>query len=269
MANIEVKLRRGTTSQHSSFTGAEGEVTVDTDLDTLRVHDGTTAGGERLAKYSELSGAGAGGTVTSVGSGTGLEGGPITSSGTLSIANDGVDTDQIADDAVDTDQIADNAVDTDQIADNAVTPAKISSTETLLNVNDTQGTIGIGILANASSSSPKVNMDGGVRVGDAAPSVGGELEVTGSGGANILVVENTSTTASDQSIITVRGPSVTIQMKDTISPANQGTYNITADGGFLQINLISDDGLSTTGLMKLTSAGDLAIKGTLSENQSL
>ena len=26
-----LKLRRGTTSQHSSFTGAEGEVTVDTD----------------------------------------------------------------------------------------------------------------------------------------------------------------------------------------------------------------------------------------------
>ena len=25
-----LKLRRGTTSQHSSFTGAEGEVTVDT-----------------------------------------------------------------------------------------------------------------------------------------------------------------------------------------------------------------------------------------------
>ena len=45
-----LKLRRGTTSQHSSFTGAEGEVTVDTDKDTLVVHNGSTAGGFPLAK---------------------------------------------------------------------------------------------------------------------------------------------------------------------------------------------------------------------------
>jgi hypothetical protein len=40
-----LKLRRGTTSQHSTFTGAEGELTVDTTKDTAVVHDGTTAGG--------------------------------------------------------------------------------------------------------------------------------------------------------------------------------------------------------------------------------
>ena len=45
-----LKLRRGSTSQHSSFTGAEGEVTVDTTKDTLVVHDGSTAGGIPLAK---------------------------------------------------------------------------------------------------------------------------------------------------------------------------------------------------------------------------
>jgi len=47
-----LKLRRGTTSQHSSFTGAEGEVTVDTDKETLVVHDGSTAGGIPLALES-------------------------------------------------------------------------------------------------------------------------------------------------------------------------------------------------------------------------
>ena len=45
-----LKLRRGSTSQHSSFTGAEGEVTVDTDKDTLVVHDGSTAGGHELLR---------------------------------------------------------------------------------------------------------------------------------------------------------------------------------------------------------------------------
>ena len=45
-----LKLRRGTTTQHGSFTGAEGEVTIDTDKDTAVVHDGSTAGGRALAR---------------------------------------------------------------------------------------------------------------------------------------------------------------------------------------------------------------------------
>ena len=53
MPNIEVKLRRGTTSQHAGFTGAAGEVTVDTDKDTVVVHDGSTAGGHELAKAAD------------------------------------------------------------------------------------------------------------------------------------------------------------------------------------------------------------------------
>lgn len=46
------QLRRGTTSEHSSFTGAIGEVTVDTDKDVAVVHDGSTAGGHPQAKDS-------------------------------------------------------------------------------------------------------------------------------------------------------------------------------------------------------------------------
>ena len=44
-----LKLRRGTTSQHGNFTGAEGECTVDMDKDVLVIHDGTTQGGHPLA----------------------------------------------------------------------------------------------------------------------------------------------------------------------------------------------------------------------------
>ena len=40
-----VQLRRGTTAQSNAFTGAVGEVTVDTDKDVLVVHDGVTIGG--------------------------------------------------------------------------------------------------------------------------------------------------------------------------------------------------------------------------------
>lgn len=44
-----LQLRRGTTAQHSTFTGASGEVTVDTTKKTAVVHDGATAGGTPLA----------------------------------------------------------------------------------------------------------------------------------------------------------------------------------------------------------------------------
>jgi len=53
----EIKSRRGTEAQHddgTGFTGAEGELTVDTTNDTVRVHDGSTKGGHRLAKYTEV-----------------------------------------------------------------------------------------------------------------------------------------------------------------------------------------------------------------------
>ena len=46
----KLQLRRGTTSQHGSFTGDVGECTVDTTKDTLVVHDNSTAGGRPLLR---------------------------------------------------------------------------------------------------------------------------------------------------------------------------------------------------------------------------
>ena len=45
-----LKLRRGDNTAHSTFTGAEGEVTVNTQKDTIVVHDGSTQGGFELAR---------------------------------------------------------------------------------------------------------------------------------------------------------------------------------------------------------------------------
>ena len=51
---IQIQLRQGTTTEHNTFKGAVGEVTVDTTKKTLVVHDGVTAGGTALAKVSEV-----------------------------------------------------------------------------------------------------------------------------------------------------------------------------------------------------------------------
>lgn len=44
----QVKRRRGTTAENDAFTGAEGEITVDTEKHELRVHDGVTQGGFKI-----------------------------------------------------------------------------------------------------------------------------------------------------------------------------------------------------------------------------
>jgi len=45
-----LQLRRGTTTQHASFTGAEGELTIDTTKDTAVIHDGSTQAGRPLLR---------------------------------------------------------------------------------------------------------------------------------------------------------------------------------------------------------------------------
>lgn len=44
-----LQLRKGTTAEHSTFVGANGEVTVDTTKKTLVLHDGVTSGGNPLS----------------------------------------------------------------------------------------------------------------------------------------------------------------------------------------------------------------------------
>ena len=53
MTATQTQLRRGSTADHATFTGAVGEVTVDTTKDTLVIHDGATAGGFPLARADQ------------------------------------------------------------------------------------------------------------------------------------------------------------------------------------------------------------------------
>ncbi len=50
----QVQLRRGTADEHKNFTGAAGEITIDTTTNTIRVHDGETVGGTPLARASDM-----------------------------------------------------------------------------------------------------------------------------------------------------------------------------------------------------------------------
>lgn len=50
----QIQFRRGSESEHETFTGAIGEITVDTTNKTIRVHDGETAGGTPLATADQI-----------------------------------------------------------------------------------------------------------------------------------------------------------------------------------------------------------------------
>jgi len=252
MADIQVQLRRGTTTQHASFTGAEGEVTVDTDLDTLMVHDGSTAGGIRLAKHSELSGAGAGGTVTEVDAGTGLETSPasgITTTGTIGIANGGVGTNQLAADAVTS----------DKLASDAVTSAKISSTDNTFKVATTEVVINEGgadvdfrvegdIQSNlivTEASSDKVGINGPVNSGTGADKIpfyvngdatsgfsigaGGTIRIDADGAAGVTL--NTTNASSPNQLAQIYNDTAgTIHFVRPQKSSNDVTHVFYADG---------------------------------------
>lgn len=57
MARV-LQIRRGNASQNDNFTGMAGEITMDTDAKTLRVHDGETLGGFALARAGDGGGNG-------------------------------------------------------------------------------------------------------------------------------------------------------------------------------------------------------------------
>lgn len=83
---IQIQLRQGTTTEHNTFTGAVGEVSVDTDKEVLVVHDGVTAGGFPVAARANANGTISlikkDGTVITTISATGLFNNTLTSTAT-------------------------------------------------------------------------------------------------------------------------------------------------------------------------------------------
>ena len=259
MADIQVQLRRGTTSAHTTFAGAEGEVTVDTDLDTLMVHTGGGAGtGVRLAKYSELSGAGAGGTVTEVDAGTGLETNPvdgITTTGTIGIANGGVGATQLATDAVTSDKISST--------DNTF---KVATTEVVIN----EGGADVDFRVEGDTDANLLVCDAGsdtVHIGGTPTNTTASKFAVVANTSNLVACFENLATGDNGSEVLIRGGTAALYLHDDQNAvANVNNYGLVVSGGVLRINLINDASTTSTPLMELNSSGDLRIAGTLTQN---
>lgn len=134
----QLRLRRGTTDQHSTFTGAQAEVTVDTVKKTAVVHDGVTPGGVPLAREDLAN--------VAPFSSDRIADGSVT---TAKIANAAVTTAKVADSAVTTAKINNAAVTEAKLADSAVTTAKIANTA-----------VTTGKLADGAATVPKIGATG-------------------------------------------------------------------------------------------------------------
>ena len=99
-----VQRRKGTDSEHSTFTGLEAEITVNTTNQSVHVHDGSTAGGFELARAdgSNVDNFAVGGNLTVTGN--------TTINGTLTLGD--ADTDSITINADLTSNLIPNADDT-------------------------------------------------------------------------------------------------------------------------------------------------------------
>lgn len=207
--SIQLKLRRGTTAQHSTFTGAEGEVTVDTTKDVLVVHDGTTPGGNPM----------------------------------LSAAAGAVGTSNLATNAITTAKIADANVTTAKIADANVTYAKVQNVtagkvlgrdtssagvvQELPIAVDSSGNVGIG----TSSPTRKLSVVGSatatyinVNSGDDVSSVGVLFGGT-TGPSNGQVIYNPSTNTMDfVTGGTGRARINSVGQRSTVIPSGSATY---------------------------------------------
>ena len=196
-----LKLRRGTTSQHSTFTGAEGECTVYLDKDVLVVHDGSTQAGHPLAAedLSNVSSATIVGRLNAasiptvnIASGALPTGVTITTDNivnltvaTADIANDAVNQDKIADDAVGADQLASDSVVSASIVDGSIVNADVNASAAIAGTKispdfgsqnvDTTGNI----LLDSDSSK--------LKIGD-----GEDLEIFHNGSENIINIAGAS-----------------------------------------------------------------------------
>ena len=220
-----LKLRRGTTSQHNTFTGAEGEVTIDTTKDTAVVHDGSVAGGRPLARED----------MTNVSS----------SNIAARLGADSIATTKIAAGALPTDvtvasaNIVNGTIVSADIADNTIVNADIN----------TSAGIG-GEKINPNFGSQNITTTGNIVLPDAS-----EIRLGGSGDLQIYHDSNGSY-INDAGTGPLRVMADTFAIRNTANTANRFTV-ASADGQVnIPNNLDVGAGVDVTGNISVTGTVD-------------
>jgi hypothetical protein len=262
---VQVQLRRGTTTQHSTFTGAIGEVTIDTTNDSLRVHDNVTAGGFETARAdlsnivsisnaklanSTISGVSLGSNLNSLTIGTGLSGTSYNGSSAVTI----------------------------DLANTSVTAGSYGSATAIPTFTvDAQGRITAASTATVSSTLP-IAGDTGT---DNVSLLSDTLTFVGGTGLDSAVTNNTVTFNIDSTVATLSGTQ-TLTNKTIAAGSNTisglTNSNLSGTAGITNANLANSAvtvgttsislGSSSTTLAGLTSVTSSSFVGALTGNAS-
>lgn len=258
----QLRLRRGTTAEHALFTGALAEITYDSNLKTIRVHDGTTTGGLQLLR-SDFSNASASGvTAGSYGSTTAVPvltigtDGRITAastaniSTTLSLSGDsGTDNVSLLSDTLTisggvglSSAVTNNTV-TINLDNTAVTAGNYGSATAVPVITiDAQGRITSATTASVSSSL-SISADSGDP--DTVALLSGTLTISGGTGLNTTVSNDNITVNLDNTAVTAGSygsataiPVITVDQQGRITSAS--TASVSSD-----LSVAGDTGTDT------------------------
>jgi hypothetical protein len=258
----QLQLRRGTTAQHSSFTGVVGEVTINTSKKTAVVHDGSTAGGLELLR-ADMSNvfASATPTFTSLNtSGDVSVGGNLTVTGTTTfnggtITMGDADTDNVVFGADVNSNILPNTDNTYALGSSA---KKWSDVRSVLLTTTSDATIGGDVAINGGDLTTSQTTFNLLNTTATTLNIGGSSTATAIG--------SNSGTTTIKADLTVDGD---VQVKGGDLTTNQTTFNLlnttattlNMGGAATSLNLGANSGTTTVN-NNLTVTGNLTVNGT-------
>lgn len=225
----QVKMRRGTATEHNSFTGVVGEVTVDTTNHALRVHDGATVGGRAAARADGTNASGSWNiTANNV-------------SGTVAVGNGGTGA-------------------TTAAAGRSNLGAAASGANTdITSLSPTAG-LQVGAPTGGAKGAGTINAAGlfvnGVAVGTSSGTVS---SVGGTGSVNGITLSGTVTSSGNLTLGgTLSGVSLTTQVSGTLPIANGGTGATSGSAALAALGGVTTSGSGATGTWGISISGNAA-----------
>jgi len=228
-----LQLRRGSTAENDAYTGSVGELTVDTTLNTVRVHDGSTAGGTVVGKST-------GNIQVAVTGDNEID----TSSGNLTI---------------------DSAGGTVTVDDNLTVSGNLTVNGTTTTVNSTNTTLDDNLLELNSGASSNAN-DSGIII--ERGSTGDNAIIAWDESADKFIVGTTTATASDTGNLTISTGTLVANIEGAVTgnastaTALQTARNIAGQSfdGTGNITIASTDLSDTASIVLLNSSQTLTNK---------